>query len=337
MPNSTNMSYLNSLLLANIRSLYIKDALNLFILIPLGVIGTILNLITLIILSKKTFSNKNIYNIMKLYTFTSLIITFFIIFVFYHSPKILFELSKIGRIYICNLAVWFYLFFFFFGNCLDILMNLERALNYTNGYDKIKQISSNLIFSIVFVLCLIIHLPNDLALTYTPDDQLYIKLYLCHSTEFANKPSTKMILFVTFIIEGPIVMILTIVTNILAYISYRSFMKRKKKLLNNIFNRSNELTEIEKRKLAKMEKKNQKLLIMTIYLTIFSIISHFIQFSAQIIIFLPSSNVSLFVFVWAQFIYIFIIALKHFCTIFFNYNFNSNFKRTLLSFFRKKR
>ena len=43
----------------------------------------------------------------------------------------------------------------------------------------------------------------------------------------------------------------------------------KEKMSSNIFNRTNELTEIEKRKLAKMEKKNQKLLIMTIYLKIY--------------------------------------------------------------------
>ncbi len=48
-------------------------------------------------------------------------------------------------------------------------------------------------------------------------------------------------------------------------------MKRKQESMNN--NRSAELTEIEKRKQAKTEKMNKKLLMMTIYLTIFSIIS----------------------------------------------------------------
>ena len=102
MADSKNMSYLNSLLLANIRSSYIKDSLNLYIIIPMGVIGTILNLITLIILSKKTFNDVNIYKIMKVYSLNSLLITFFISFIFLFSPYVLLDLSKsiIGRIYI---------------------------------------------------------------------------------------------------------------------------------------------------------------------------------------------------------------------------------------------
>ncbi len=35
MADSTNMSYLNSLLLANIRSSYLKDSLNLYLIIPI--------------------------------------------------------------------------------------------------------------------------------------------------------------------------------------------------------------------------------------------------------------------------------------------------------------
>ena len=81
---------------------------------------------------------------------------------------------------------------------------------------------------------------------------------------------------------------------------------------------------------------NLKLLVMTIYLTIFSIISHIIQFGAQLIIFVFPSYFCLTVYVWSQYIYIFIIVLKHFCTIFFYYNFNLKFKRRLLSFFCKK-
>jgi hypothetical protein len=338
MADSKNMSYLNSLLLANIRSSYIKDSLNLYIIIPMGVIGTILNLITLIILSKKTFNDVNIYKIMKVYSLNSLLITFFISFIFLFSPYVLLELSKsiIGRIYICDLVNWFYLFFFIFGNCLDILLNLERALEYSNGYAKIKQFSPYLICFIILILCVIIHIPSDLAVLHTPDDELYVKLRLCYATTFATNSITKVILIVSYIIEGPFLMVLAVGSNILAYISYKSFMKRKQELIINNRERGIELTENETRKQAKTEKMNLKLLVMTIYLTIFSIISHLLQFGAQLIIFVFPSYFCLTVYVWSQYIYIFIIVLKHFCTIFFYYNFNLKFKRRLLSFFCKK-
>jgi len=317
--NLTNISYLNSVLLANMRTTYLLDALRLYLTTPIAIIGTILNTISIFILSTKSFRKIKIFKIMKVYNLASLIITFGLSFSFLVAPYIFFDLSTsiITRIYSCSLKNWIFLLFFFYGNCLDILMNLERALSYSNGYQKIKQISPYLICSIVLIMCMIIHIPSDLALTFTPADQI-----------------TKMILIVSYIIEGPIVMILVIGSNILAYISYKSFMKRKQESTN--VNRSAELTEIEKRKQAKTEKMNKKLLMMTIYSTIFSIIIHLIQFGAQLIIFAFNSKISLLLFAWIYFIYSSIIIFKHFFTIFFYYFFNQNFKVKLLSLIGKK-
>ena len=257
MLNLTNISYLNSLLLANSRTSFLIDALKLYFTVPVAIIGTLLNTISIIILSTKSFRKINIYKIMKIYNLTSLLLTFGATFSFFYTPNILFELSisTIGRIYSCNYINWIQFYFFFYGNCLEILMNLERALNYTNGFDKMKKISQYyLICFILFIICVIIHIPSDLALTYTPDDQLYIKLNLCYSTPFAIAFVTKITLIVNYIIEGPIVMILAIGSNILAYISYKSFMKRKQQALTNN-NRTVELTEREKIKEAKIEKR----------------------------------------------------------------------------------
>jgi hypothetical protein len=270
MSNSTDISYLNNLLLANMRTTYLIDALRLYLTTPMAIIGTLLNTISIMILSSKSFRNINYYKLMKVYNLISLLIRFGSFFTFLFTPNILFELtiSKIARIYCCNIINYIFIMLFFYGNCLDILMNLETALNYSNGYQNLKKILPYLICFIVLIICIIINLPSNLALTYTPDDQLYIKLTLCYTTTFATMPVTKVILIVSYIVEGPMVMILVIGSNILAYISYKSYMKRKQESMNN--NRSAELTEIEKRKQAKPEKMNKKLLMMTIYLTIFS-------------------------------------------------------------------
>ena len=266
--NLTNISYLNSLLLANLRTTYYSDALDLYLIVPMALIGTILNAISILILTRKTFKNINIFKIMLVYSITSLIVTFFLIFFFLYAPYILFELSIsiIGRIYTCYLLNGIILLFFFYGNCLDIIMNLERALSFSNSYQKIKQTSPYLICFIALIICIIIHIPSDLAQAHIPDDQLYVKFRLCYTTAFATNPFTKMILILSYIIEGPIIMILVIGSNILAYTSYKSFMKRKQESTNN--NRSTELTESEKRKQAKIETMNKKLLMMAIYLTI---------------------------------------------------------------------
>ena len=335
MVNSTNMSYLNSLLLANIRSTYLTDALSLYFIVPMSMIGTLLNTISLFILSTNSFKKMNIFKIMKIYNLNSLILTFSSIFFFLYTPHILFEISisKIGRIYTCDIINSILILLFFYGNVLEILLNLERALSYSNGYQKIKQISQYFICFVILIICIIIHIPSNLAQTHTSDDELYVKFRLCYSTKFATNPVTRIILLADYIIEGPIVILLIIGSNLLSYKSFKSFMKRKQELKNN--NITIELTESEKRKQAKDEKINKKLLMMTINLTIFSIILNLVQFGVQLITLFPQS-VNSTVYSWARFIFTLIAFIKHFSTIFFYYHFNLNFKRKLLSFIFKK-
>jgi len=340
MSNLENISYLNGLLLSNIRTTYLTDALNLYLIVPMAVIGTYFNFVTLTILGKKSFRKMNIYKLMLIYSFISFIITLFMIFFFFYTPHILFEMSisEIGRIYSCNFINWF-LMFFFYGNCIDILINLERALSFSNKFEKLKKTSPYLICFIVFIICVLIHLPTYLSETHTSNDELYIKLRLCYATSFATEPITRLILLISIIIEGPVVMILVIGSNILAFVSYKSFLKRKQTALElTRFNNNNEpidhqLTDIEQRKQDKKEKMDKKLLKMTIFLTIFSIITHIIQFGAQLVTILFSSNNKL-VFAWAFFILSFMVIFKHFFTIFFYYSFNSKFKTYLDYFYR---
>ncbi len=125
-------------------------------------------------------------------------------------------------------------------------------------------------------------------------------------------------------------MILVIGSNILAFVSYKSFLKRKRTALELIsFNNNRAIihqqTSIERRKLDKNEKMNQKLLKMTVFLSIFSIITHIIQFGAHLVIILFSSNNTL-VYSWAFYIFTFMVIFKHFFTIFFFYHFNIKFK-----------
>ena len=342
MSNLSNISYLNSLLLKNIRTTYLTDALNLYFIVPIAIIGSYLNYIGLEILPKKSFRNLNIFKLMLIYNLISFIITFITIFYFLYTPHILFEISisKIGRIYSCNFINWFLLFFFFYGNCIDVLMNLERAVSFSNKFEKLKKTSPYLICFIVLIICLIIHFPSNLSQSFTPDNELFIKLRLCYATTFTTRPITRLILMISIIIEGPVVMILVIGSNLLAFFSYRSFLKRKEETtrINNNNKRTDQpqLTEIQKRKIHKNDKMKQKLLKMTIFLTLFSVIVHMIQFGAQIVISLFSSDNKL-VFAWAFFIFSFIAIFKHFFTIFFYYLFNYKFKNYVKNNFKLKK
>ena len=80
--------------------------------------------------------------------------------------------------------------------------------------------------------------------------------------------------------EGPVVLIAVIVTNIISMVSFLRFMKRKAQL--NARRASVNESELEKRK-RKDEKINRQLLFMTFYLSIFSILNHIVQISSQFV------------------------------------------------------
>jgi len=90
MSNLTDISYLNSLLLANMITTYLIDTLKLCFTTPMAIIGTLLNTISIMILSTKSFSNINFYKLMKVYNLISLLLTFGLLFTFLFTPNILF-------------------------------------------------------------------------------------------------------------------------------------------------------------------------------------------------------------------------------------------------------
>jgi len=143
----------------------------------------------------------------------------------------------------------------------------------------------------------------------------------CIWSQFTWSPLGNILLMASFFIQGPIVLIMEISTNIMAFISYRRFLKRKALTKNQ--NKGNETAQTKKN-----DKINKKLLYMTFYMSIFSVIIHLIAFSAQFIIFCFDVTDQLAA--WFIFIGLFIIAIKNFLNIFFFYNYNTQYRNSLI-------
>jgi hypothetical protein len=76
---------LKSLILSNINTSWLADMLYLCLIVPLAIFGTIFNLISLIIFSRKSFSKIALFKYLKCYSLVSLVISFTQIFYFYFS------------------------------------------------------------------------------------------------------------------------------------------------------------------------------------------------------------------------------------------------------------
>jgi len=223
-------------------------------------------------------------------------------------------------------------YFFFLSNLIEIMINIERAIYFSVGFQNFKKISPYFISFLFLVLSLIIYIPNFfLSIKMVPEDQIYILYRLTIPTDFALSKLGKITLLISYILEGPIVFILLIVTNIIALISFKRFNQRKE-----FIERANNIEMMSEGKIIKknkIEKMDRKLLIITSFLSLASIFAELIQFTAQLFYFVITS-LSPNTVGWLIFASILSIALKQFTSIIVYYNYKM-FRKELKSLVKK--
>ena len=91
---------------------------------------------------------------------------------------------------------------------------------------------------------------------------IYILFKLCILSTFGQSAPGKVIIFISNIIQGPVVLILVLASAITSYRCFSNFMKRKAEL-NRTSNREN-ISQTEARRQRLQEKKEKNLLTMTL-------------------------------------------------------------------------
>lgn len=310
------------ILLSKLSITWLTDALNLYLFVLLGLIGTLFNLISFIIFLKKIFRKVALFKYMIVNTLNSLISSFGFIFFFYFSLYHLFEISTSynARIFKCHIfpsvitAV-----LLIFGNSLDILMNIERTFNYSNGYQRYKKISPYLFCIGTFTISLVLSIPTFLTYDIVSDKELYIKNKLCVFSSFSMSSSGKIASILVSIIQGPGIFMITTITYLISMRAFKSYLVRKYEL--------NPQTSDQNQIKDKLKKTDQQLFWMTFYLSAYSALLNLVQFGTQISILFLNLNTILIAVLTST--YSFVIILKHLSNIFFYYYFNSKFRKSL--------
>jgi hypothetical protein len=120
--------------------------------------------------------------------------------------------------------------FFFFENTLDIFINLERALAFSSGFGRFKKISPYIISLLLFSLCILINGPVFIVFDIVEDSQFATALRLCKLNQFSKSSLGKLLLMISYILQGPVSLILVIGSNIIALISFRRFLNKRAQL-----------------------------------------------------------------------------------------------------------
>ena len=134
MENTTVNSRL--MFLSNVRSSWLQEILTLYMIVPMGAIGTILNLISLSIFLKKSIRKIAFFKYLIILSLVNSIIASNQIFYFYFMPNLFYNLtiSINGRIFATVGINDIIVYFFFLGNLIEIMINIERALYFSEGY-----------------------------------------------------------------------------------------------------------------------------------------------------------------------------------------------------------
>ena len=94
--------------------------------------------------------------------------------------------------------------------------------------------------------------------------ELLTHLNICKWSQFTWSPLGQLLLMISFILEGPVNLIIIVLTNIKAVASYTRFLKRKAQVMNQTANNINRKTAATQTKTTKKEEEmNKKLLVMT--------------------------------------------------------------------------
>ncbi len=291
--NNFNKTIINStdsrnLILESISPLYI-NILWLFVIVPMGILGSISNTICLIVFSKKEFKKNESYIYLKIYTSVSLLITINLCFLFLNVPHFFFSIatSFYSKIFRCLIIPSFGIrLLIFYHNCLIVLLMLERGSHLNPKLKFFKQLNPYILCPIVFLICFVMNSPSMFFFDLNNDS------FACTPSSFSQTLSGKSFFLFIFIIEGPLILVLKIICIITTHRSMKNFFNKKLEIIG--LNESEYLKDNEnvKTKTKMIIDADKKITLFIIYITSFSIIFQCFLFAFQLCIFIINMDYS---------------------------------------------
>ena len=315
------------LIYEKVGSSWLLDSIYLFVISPISLIGFILNICCFfVLLPKLKIKQTKLYKYLRIYSLNSSLICFLHVFLFISFSPRYFDIAfeYVARFYRCKVLGYFCVCLYLFGNMLDILIALDRISIYLNGkLDKFNQMKPYTKCFCLFIICMLTNLPILLSITvYINDDltDLNKSIYLnCIQTDFM-RTKFGMILNLALIFTRDILTLIFELScfGLLFYYYKYATIQFKKYYVSQARSVSMNLS-----KLKKKNYRGRKLLLMSIYFSIISIVLH--------TIFLITTFIALFLQVEDSIRFAFIILtlvvsiiLKHFLNVFILYKFNFN-------------
>ena len=344
-------SIIKEIFLLKLGSTYFLDTIYLFVITPMGIIGTFLMFFSLIVFLNKEFRNLKFFQYLQVYSLSSLIQAVCMALMFFKSPRFLFEISisMSARIFTCKiLSSYVVALLFFYNDVIFILLNLERISQFTqNELKNYKKVNPYLACFILLVICELFNLPTHFVYEVATDQEIEsaLKSYqnvlafkgLCDKTSFGVSSIGKSLGVFGYVIKGLITLLIDLASTMASAYYMIEFFKKKKLLQNPVATTTNLAAANENNNTHEKneaEKVGVKQMKMIIYLSVKTVLFHVIIFVADVIILL-STNVSLLLIV--QNVLMLVVGLKQILNFFFFFFFNTKFRKQFFNLFKNKK
>lgn len=322
--------FLNESFYLRMGSTWLIDGIYIFLIAPIGITGFILNMTSLIIYCK-LINNANLYKYLIMYSLNGSLICLISSFLFLtYSPRYIdYFLSPSIKIYRCRVLGYGIVSLYFFGNLLDIFISLNRLSIFNNKLKSFHDFNPFKLGILLMIICFSINLRLIVSYDLMSNDDFFnsSSFTYCIQNEFAETTFNKILNIFIISIRDLITLILEII------FSYLLIKSSNKYTENNLIQATININQTRENNLNLTIKKRvmmkKRILYMTIWLSILSIISHLIiafAFSLFLNNFLTENRLFYFSMVLFGF---FSLILKHFLNFFLFYLFDYNFKKLI--------
>ncbi len=322
------------------------DAAYLFIQTPLGVSGVVLNIISFYVLHKIGHRETKMNEYLKFYAENGCVMCTLAALSFISSSPRFFPplyLNYFAKILRCSLLNFLSSIIFMTTNMLDIILAINRLSMFVKTFKRMLKYEPFTICLLITWFSFMIHLPSFYFTSIKTDLQLYTEITssknlvdFCGITKFFYSETGQIILSIQIFIRDILILLFEIIFAFLAVCYYRKFnCKRLRKiqtigLLNSNPNNKRNKIEVKMKRdelIARHKKMNKcnQLLLMTIWLSCISILSHLAICFGYMTVIQGHSHSMLAAVCFAQISGTF----KHFTNFFVFFYFNSNFKKQI--------
>jgi hypothetical protein len=278
MHNSTNFTYIPlSFFIYDIYDTKLYQEILSLSMLPTGIIGIFLNILTLLILRSRVF-NLSLYVYFRAYTINSLSICFWTGLSFLVNTRSIFDFSNT---YNTN---WFHIYFtipilsinYTISSFLDLFMSLERVMLLSNGFQWFKKLKPSIICVVFVLISICLNIPSYFFykpfMKTTSSNTKETTVYHSISKNFTD---LKLYMNVLSYIIDALPIILQIILSISTLALMKSYVKNKSRVTDmNLIRRNTpahaQTSNDEVRKRAR--KMEIKLTVLVIILTTLSIL-----------------------------------------------------------------